>query len=168
MKPGLQPLQLLWRAALVGALVPLVMVIGSLPTKVVGDSITGQAVVLSIEFAAAWAIAVPVLRRAARSRNLVSGPSWYVGLFAPVYILVLAELWFAASDHSFPGWNITFVVVCFIGSVLVVAAAGRATRTTAAAESAAREQSNRESGARALAARSTMANQTQDLGRVTT
>lgn len=126
------------RAVLVGALVPIAMTLGALPTKLVGDDTDLQGLLFSVELIAAWAIAIATLVAAVRTRAVE--PSAYVAVFGPLYLAVMAALWVSALPDYFdadngitpdgtPVGNLPFAAVCFTAGLLAVVAALRGSRS---------------------------------------
>jgi len=144
-------LALTWRIVLAGVLVPLGLVILSIPTSLFGGenpNTTAQAIVFAIELVIVAAIAVPVLiRQWLRNRDQME-PNGFVRVFGPIYLIVLAALWisalgdyFAATDgitpDGTPTGSLIYAVVCFVVAALAVGSNAGATKRANTSRSAA-------------------------------
>ncbi|WP_319430545.1 hypothetical protein [Mycobacterium sp. RTGN5] len=138
-----------WRTTLAGVLVPLGLVILSIPTSLFGGdtpNTTAQAAVFAAELAIVAAIAVPVLvRQWLRTRNDLE-PNEFVRIFGPIYLIVLGALWVSALGDYFaaangitsdgtPTGSLVYAVVCFLVSALAVASNAGATKRPRASRS---------------------------------
>lgn len=123
------------RAVPIGALVPLWMTLGALPSSFFGGddpNTTAQAIILAVEFTLAWAIAVPVLVAAWRAG--AGEPSEPVRVFGPLYLAVMLVLWFSAlpdfldavdgtTPDGTPIGSLPFAASCLLAATLMVLAA---------------------------------------------
>ncbi|WP_176561862.1 hypothetical protein [Mycolicibacterium palauense] len=132
-------LRLSWRTLLAGALVPLGLVVLSIPTSVFGGPnprTTAQAVIFGLELAVVAGIAIPVLIQQWYRRRGGYGeeaPNPFVRIFGPLYLAVLAGLWLSALPAYFaavdgrtsdgtPTGSLLYAVVCLLAAALAVAA----------------------------------------------
>jgi hypothetical protein len=138
-----------WRTALAGVLVPLGLVILSIPTSLFGGdkpNTTAQAAVFAAELVIVAAIAVPVLvRQWLRTRDDLE-PNQFVRVFGPIYLIVLGALWISALGDYFsatngitaggtPTGSLVYAVICFVVSALAVAANAGATKRSSTSRS---------------------------------
>ncbi|MGU3498499.1 hypothetical protein [Mycobacterium sp. C31M] len=134
-------LALTWRALVAGMLVPLGLVILSIPYSIFGGAdpnTTAQAVVFSVELVLIAVIAVPVLWRQWRVRRPGrSDGNLYIAVFGSAYLGVLTVLWVIALTAYFgavdgvtadgtPTGSLLYATVCLVVAALCVAAAGGA------------------------------------------
>jgi hypothetical protein len=133
----------LWRTALAGALVPAAMSVAAIPSSVLGGHhphVVARAVVLSLELAVMWWVAV---RAVLGNRGSVSGvdgasPSrGFVLGFGAAYLAAFGVLWGTAlpafvdarhgvtSDHT-PVGNLAFAAASYLAAVGWLVAAARA------------------------------------------
>lgn len=129
----------LGRAIGIGLLVPLWMTAAAVPFSIFGGddpNTTAQALVLAVELALAWIVAVPALYTAWRAGHVA--PSLPVRAFGPLYLAVMAVLWASALPDFFdapdgmspdgtPTGNLAFAAVCFTAGLIAVVAALRRT-----------------------------------------
>ncbi|RDH74795.1 hypothetical protein DVS77_29425 [Mycolicibacterium moriokaense] len=132
-----------WRALAAGVLVPVGIAILSIPSSVFGGenpNTTAQAVVFSVELAIVAIIAIPILVRQWRARDIE--PSTFVRVFGPVYLTVLSVLWASALPDYFgavdgvtrdgtPIGNLPYAATCFVVAGLCVGAVVTARRELA-------------------------------------
>ena len=133
---------LTWRTVLAGVLVPLGLVVLSIPSSLFGGAkpnTTAQAVVFAAELVIVAVIAVPVLvRQWLRTRDDLE-PNDFVHIFGPLYLVVLGALWISALGQYFaatngvtadgtPTGSLVYAVVCFVIASLAVASSTPAIR----------------------------------------
>jgi hypothetical protein len=138
-----------WRTVLAGVLVPLGLVILSIPTSLFGGdkpNTTAQAAVFTVELVVVAAIAVPVLvRQWLRNRDDLQ-PNEFVRVFGPIYLIVLGALWISALGDYFsatngitadgtPTGSLVYAMVCFVVSALAVAVNAGATKRSSTSRS---------------------------------
>lgn len=137
------------RTVLAGVLVPLGLVILSIPTPLFGGAnpnTTAQAAVFTIELVIVAAIAVPVLvRQWLRTRGDHEACD-FVRVFGPVYLIVLAALWISALGEYFgatngitadgtPTGSLVYALICFVVAALAVASNAGATKRSSTSRS---------------------------------
>jgi hypothetical protein len=130
-------------AVLAGALVPLTMTIGALPSSVFGSGdhphTTAQAIVLSIEFGVAWLVALPILVGAWRTPGERPDAVYALG-FGAVYLGTMVGLWISAlgdyrhalggiTSDGTPIGDLTFATFCAAAATLALIAIGTRPRT---------------------------------------
>ena len=134
--PAPHGVSLVWRTVVAGALAPLAMVIGGLPTGVLGrddPNVTAQAVILTVEIVALWSAGGWLLIEQWRRRE-PEPDSPFLRVFPIAYLVVLAVLWvsalpdlFAATDGyteaGTPIGSIPYAAVCFVTAAVCTAAA---------------------------------------------
>jgi hypothetical protein len=133
-------LGLTWRTVAAGLLVPIGIVLLSIPSSVFGGdrpNITAQAVAFTVELAVFAVIAVPTLIgqwRATRRAGEGAQPSPVVRIFGPLYLVVLGVLWLSALPNYFgavhgitgdgtPIGNLPYAAGCFVIAAVCVGAA---------------------------------------------
>lgn len=123
---------LAWRTALAGALVPVGVAILSIPTSLFGGrnpNTTAQGVIFSAELAVIAVIALPTLLRQWHIEP--PSPNRFVGMFGPLYLVVLVALWISAlpdyvsaangiTTHGTPIGNLAYAAVCFVVAAVAV------------------------------------------------
>ena len=135
---------LLWRTAVAGALVPIGVAILSIPSSLFGGShpdTTAQAVVFIIELGVFAAVAVPVLIKAWRAQRRAGtggDANPFIRIFAPLYLAVLGICWLTAlpgylsakdgfTSDGTPVGNVYYAALCFALAVLWARLASTAT-----------------------------------------
>jgi len=117
---------LVWRTVLAGALVPVGIAILSIPTSLFGGrnpNTTVQGVIFSAQLAVVAVIALPTLLRQWHTES--RSANRFVGVFGPLYLVVLAALWISALPDYFgatsgttsdgtPIGNLAYATVCFL------------------------------------------------------
>jgi hypothetical protein len=128
---------LVWRTALAGGLVPVGVAVLSIPTSLFGGrnpNTTMQAVIFSVELAVIAVIALPTLLR--QWHNELPSPNWLVGVFGPLYLVVLAALWISAlpgyrsatngrTTDGTPTGNLAYASICFVIAAAAVFSVAR-------------------------------------------
>ena len=136
---------LAWRTTVAGALAPIAMVIGGIPTAIFGredPNVTAQAIVLTVEIVALWLIGLTLLIQQWR-HNRSAGATLdaearsarpFLRVFPVAYLVVLALLWCSALPDYFdasngitesgtPIGNLPYAIACFVLASLSLAAA---------------------------------------------
>jgi hypothetical protein len=140
---------LIWRTLAVGALVPIGVVVLSIPSSIFGGAApntTAQAIVYAVELLIVTAIACPVLLRQWRRTRAGSPtgaelPNGFVRVFGPLYLGVLGALWISALPQYFsavdgvthdgtPIGNGWYAGVSFVLNALAVAAVAMPPKAT--------------------------------------
>jgi hypothetical protein len=131
---------LLWRTLVVGVVAALSNVIGSIPTNLFGGkhpNVTAQAIVLTVELTAVWAVAAAILVQEWRRQHHEPGPDHdktaFVLGYPIVYLAVLGGLWLVAlpdfistvhgtTTSGTPIGNAPYTLLCFATAISSVAA----------------------------------------------
>ncbi|MBX7430826.1 hypothetical protein JDV09_01675 [Mycobacterium sp. Y57] len=145
-RPVPRPAALAWRTVLAGALTPLGLVVLSIPTSLFGGdapNTSAQAVLFTVELAAVAATGAVLLSRQwwrIRSGDTApTAPGWFLRVFGPGYLGVLALLWVTALPDYFgavsgvtadgtPIGCLPYAGAAFVGAALCLAGALTAER----------------------------------------